>query len=226
MTYTDPNDRTTPRPCIVCREDFIPGARGRISTTCGREACRKALQRANRRHEEAAPLALLGLHLAIYGDEPEEPGLPPRGSLLSLSEDWGLDFGEDVRDDALREELAPGHVQPHPYVNGPDREHADPFAADAAALLADGVSGPLEDYGTGSSHEGDRPGLFDPRRVGSGIEEAETWEEVVRSPSWDVGSTAGDSDGPRPHASSWEIATHSPERLDLPVLGSEDPVED
>lgn len=223
MNYVDPNDRTTPRPCPRCGEDFVPGARGRITewTTCS-PGCRKALQRARKRDEERAPLVLQGLSLAIYGEPLDDGGLPSRGALLNLSEDWSLDFGEDVRDGALREELAPGFVSAHRYVNGPHREESDPYAADEAALLADDVAGPLPEYGTGSSHEGDRGDLFDPRRVGSGVESAESWEDVVRSSSWDVGSTFGDSGGPRLDASAWEIATHVPERLRLPVLGSDE----
>lgn len=227
MTYTDPNDRRTPRPCPNCGRDFVPGARGRITewTTCG-ETCRKALQRARLRQEDRAPLVLLNLALAIYGEPLDEIGLPCRAALVNLSEDWSLDFADDVRDDALRAAVAPGFVAAHRYVNGAHREHADPYAEDAAVLLADEVSGPLPDFGTGSAHEGDRQDLFDPRRIGSGVEEAGSWEEVVRSPSWDVGSTSGDSGGPRLGASSWDIATHTPERLDLPVLGSSKDLEE
>jgi hypothetical protein len=264
MTYTDPNDRHSPRPCPRCGEDFVPGARGRITenTTCS-DRCRKALQRAREKREEQAPLDALWLALTIYGEPLDEedpipeipaprgrtvtlgesqlPGwtdarprrprdpdnlekgprsedlveasLPSYGGLRGLSEDWGrLDYTDDVLDEAFRARTAPGYVRPHPYVNGPNRERSDPFAEDAVTL---------EDFGTGSSQEGDARGTFDPRRIGSGVEEAETVEEVLRSPSWDVGSTTGDSGGPRPDASVWEVATHAPERYGMPVVGGD-----
>lgn len=106
----DPNDRTTPRPCPVCGEDFTPGKRGpvRASTTCSRAACRKASQRARRREIRDGLDTLNAVHTYAYGEpldppmtarraEPAESRLDldandvlPPGVLAILVEEYGL----------------------------------------------------------------------------------------------------------------------------------------
>jgi len=104
--HTDPNDRTAPRRCEApgCAETFVPSRRGPVRDYCS-PRCRKRLQRERARQAAAAPTALDVLAATVYGEPLDEEGtLPPRGALLGLSEEWGLAYGDEVRDVAEREE--------------------------------------------------------------------------------------------------------------------------
>lgn len=105
--YTDPNDRTAPRGCEApgCRETFVPSRRGPVRDYCS-PRCRKRLQRERARRAAEAPSSLAVLAATVYGETlDEDETLPPRGALLGLSEDWGLDYGDEVRDLAVRENV-------------------------------------------------------------------------------------------------------------------------
>lgn len=80
--FIDPNDRAAPRPCpsgVGDPHTFTPKAAGRLNdfTTCGRESCRKAVQRARAAEIMAGLDALNTLYVMTYG-EPLEPPMTAR----------------------------------------------------------------------------------------------------------------------------------------------------
>lgn len=224
-------DRIATRTCVAprCGQPFIPKQAGPVAEHCGRDACRKALQRAGWRAQERQTISLAQVNGYLYGDP--DAGKPSSWHAFGgVLEEWAPDLLEeflDAEEDArLRRALgSPWGPSPSAFDNG---AYGDPAEVFGAYVDFDDPGWSAGGYGAGYDFEGDGPDVFDPRRVGVRSHSA-SLEQLEREARFDVGAThSPDGDGQQLPArlSALERQTFRPDPRRVPpgirVIGQSD----